>query len=341
MKKQFIKPLKTTFFVLSFLGMTCFLQSMSPANQVNAAELTGYSTANELNIRANTNTESDILAEINAGDSVEILGSSDDWYKVKVNEATGYVKKIYISTENVAYAKEDKLNVRVAADKSSESIMKLNAGDSVTVLSESGDWTKVEAEGKIGYIKSSNLTYQLTAYCKGSGVNFRMGLSQDSKSLDKLNQGDEMTVLAKVTDRYKVRYNGKIGFVAEEYITFDEMEGSGGVAVVEYAKQFLGNRYVFGGTSLTNGTDCSGFTMGVYRHFGYSLPRTSSAQRSVGTKVNGLANAKPGDLICYSGHVAIYMGNNMIIHASNAKDGIKISYNAAYRNIVAIRRIIN
>jgi len=341
MKKQFIKPLKTTFFVLSFFGMTCFLQSMSPANQVNAAELTGYSTANELNIRANTSTESEILKEINAGDSVEILGSIDDWYKVTTGDATGYVKKIYISTENVAYSKEDKLNVRTAATKESESIMQLNMGDSVTVLSESGDWTKVDINGTIGYVKSSNLTYQLTAYCKGSGVNVRIGLSPESVSIDKLNQGDEITVLAKVTDRYKVRHNGKIGYIAAEYITFDEMEGAGGVAVVEYAKQFLGNRYRFGGTSLTNGTDCSGFTMGVYRHFGYSLPRTSSAQRSAGTKVASLSEAKPGDLICYSGHVAIYMGNNMIIHASNERDGIKISYNAAYRNIVAIRRIMN
>ncbi len=340
MKKQFIKPLKTTFFVLSFFGMTCFLQSMTPANQVNAAELTGYSTANELNIREKTNTESDILAELNAGDSVEILGSSDDWYKVKVEDATGYVKKIYISTENVAYSKENKLNVRKEADKSSDSVKKLALGEQVTVLGEEGKWTKVDADGTIGYVKSSNLTYQLTAYCKGSGVNVRIGLSQDSKSLDKLNQGDEMTVLAKVTDRYKVRYNGKIGYIAEDYVTFDEMEGCGGNAVVEYAKKFLGNRYVYGGTSLTNGTDCSGFTMGVYRHFGYSLPRTSSAQRSAGTRVASLSEARPGDLICYSGHVAIYMGNNTIIHASNAKDGIKISYNASYRNIVAIRRII-
>lgn len=341
MKKQFIKPVKTTFFVLSFLGMTCFLQSMSPANQVNAAELTGYSTANELNIRANATTESEIIKEINAGDSVEILGSSQDWYKVKTDDATGYVKKVYISTENVAYAKEDKLNVRTSASTDSKALMQLNLGDSVTVLSKSGDWTQVDADGTIGYVKSSNLTYQLTAYCKGNGVNVRIGLSQDAISIDKLNQGDEMTVLAKVTDRYKVRYNGQIGYIASEYVTFDEMEGAGGVAVVEYAKQFLGNRYVYGGTSLTTGTDCSGFTMGVYRHFGYSLPRTSSAQRSAGTKVSSLAEAKPGDLICYSGHVAIYMGNNKIIHASNAKDGIKISHNAAYRNIVAIRRIMN
>lgn len=341
MKKQFIKPLKHAIFVLSFVGMTCFIQSMSPANHVNAAELTGYSTANELNIRENTDTDSEVLAKLDAGDSVEILESSGEWYKIKSGDATGYVKKIYISTSNVAYSKEAKLNLREEADKSSDSLKKLALGEQVTVLGTSGSWTKVNAGGTIGYVKSSNLTYQLTAYCKGSGVNLRIGLNQESKSITKLNQGDEMTVLAKVTDRYKVRYNGKIGYISEDYITFDEVEGSGGTAVVEYAKQFLGNRYVFGGTSLTNGTDCSGFTMGVYKHFGYSLPRTSYSQRSVGTKVNSLSEAKPGDLICYSGHVAIYMGNNTIIHASNERDGIKITYNAAYRSIVAIRRIIN
>ena len=112
-----------------------------------------------------------------------------------------------------------------------------------------------------------------------------------------------------------------------------------GSAVVSYATQFVGNPYVWGGTSLTNGTDCSGFTQGVYAHFGISIPRTSGAQRSAGRGVS-YSEAQPGDLICYSGHVAIYMGNGQIVHASNAKDGIKISGNAAYRTIVAVRRLV-
>ena len=114
--------------------------------------------------------------------------------------------------------------------------------------------------------------------------------------------------------------------------------------VVKYAKKFKGNKYVYGGTSLTNGTDCSGFTMSVYKHFGYNLPRTSGSQSSYGKKVSSLSDAKPGDLLFYSNgtrinHVALYMGNNKVIHASNPSTGITTSL-ANYRTIAKIRRVI-
>ena len=116
--------------------------------------------------------------------------------------------------------------------------------------------------------------------------------------------------------------------------------GSGsGSSVVNYATQFVGNPYVWGGTSLTSGADCSGFVQSVYANFGVSLPRTSYEQQNAGTEVS-YADAQPGDLICYGGHVAIYMGNGQIVHASNAKDGIKISNNAAYRTITSVRRLL-
>ena len=122
----------------------------------------------------------------------------------------------------------------------------------------------------------------------------------------------------------------------EEY----QSSGSGsGSSVVDFATQFVGNPYVWGGTSLTDGADCSGFVQSVYANFGVSLPRTSYEQQNAGTEVS-YADAQPGDLICYGGHVAIYMGDGKIVHASNAKDGIKISNDATYRTILSVRLLV-
>ena len=111
-----------------------------------------------------------------------------------------------------------------------------------------------------------------------------------------------------------------------------------GKKVAKYACQFIGNPYVSGGTSLTNGADCSGFTYRVYQDFQYSLPRTSYQQRSAGTGVD-YDSAQPGDLICYEGHVGIYIGGGLIVHASTSKTGIKVS-RAQYKTILSVRRII-
>ncbi len=111
-----------------------------------------------------------------------------------------------------------------------------------------------------------------------------------------------------------------------------------GSAVVAYATQFVGNPYVWGGTSLTNGADCSGFVMSVFAHFGISLPHSSAALQGCGKAVS-YANAQPGDLICYSGHVGIYMGGGRIVHAQSTAVGITTS-SAAYRTIVAVRRVL-
>jgi len=112
-----------------------------------------------------------------------------------------------------------------------------------------------------------------------------------------------------------------------------------GKEIATYGCQFIGNPYVAGGTSLTQGADCSGFTYAVYKSFGYTLPRNSTDQRSAGSGVD-FAQAQPGDLICYSGHVGMYIGDNKIVHASSAKTGIKIT-TATYRPIVAVRRIVS
>ncbi len=112
-----------------------------------------------------------------------------------------------------------------------------------------------------------------------------------------------------------------------------------GKQIAIYACSFVGNPYVAGGTSLTNGADCSGFTQSVFKNFGYTIPRTSYQQRSAGTEVS-YASAQPGDIICYAGHVALYIGNGRIVHASSAKTGIKLGY-ATYREIITVRRIVN
>ena len=114
---------------------------------------------------------------------------------------------------------------------------------------------------------------------------------------------------------------------------------SHGESVADFAVQFVGNPYVYGGTSLTNGADCSGFVMSVYKNFGVSLPHSSSADRNVGTDVGGLENAQPGDIVCYTGHVGIYIGDGQIVHDSTASTGIKIS-EADYRTPVAVRRVL-
>lgn len=112
-----------------------------------------------------------------------------------------------------------------------------------------------------------------------------------------------------------------------------------GQSVADYAMNFIGNPYVFGGTSLTNGADCSGFVQSVYKNFGVTLPRSSTDQRSAGTGVS-YTEAQPGDIICYAGHVGIYIGNNQIVHASSPTTGIKVG-NATYRSILSVRRIFN
>lgn len=111
-----------------------------------------------------------------------------------------------------------------------------------------------------------------------------------------------------------------------------------GRAIADYGLQFVGNPYVFGGTSLTNGADCSGFIQSIYKHFGYSIPRSSTEQRSAGREVS-YSEAQPGDIICYAGHVAIYIGNGRIVHASSPSTGIKTG-TATYRTILSVRRIV-
>lgn len=150
-------------------------------------------------------------------------------------------------------------------------------------------------------------------------------LQQDQQKLKQLQQAQNAANIALQPTNYTSVIDGAQG---------SEL----GKTIAKYACQFIGNPYVMGGTSLTNGADCSGFTYKVYQDFGYSIPRTSYLQRSAGIEVS-YENAQPGDLICYDGHVAMYIGGGLIVHASSAKTGIKVS-KAQYRTILSVRRII-
>lgn len=357
--------------------------------------LMGYATADDLNLREKATTNSESLKKLNAGDSMTILSEKGNWYKVESGETTGYVNKLYVSTEWIAFSNTVNLNLRKEPSKKAEVLDQFNQGDAMTVLEKDGSWYKVQYGDSVGYVKAKYIDFQCDVYIDGDNVNLRKAAHTESGIVKTLSTGKIVTLLEQNGSWYKVRSGKKTGYINASYISFTKpviqvntpastgssgsssntsnsgsssssgsntsssnnsssgsnssSGGSGsssssssslGQSVVNYAKQFLGNPYVYGGTSLTNGADCSGFVQSVYAHFGISLPRTSSAQRSAGYSVGSLSNAKPGDLICYDGHVGIYIGDNAIIHASNEKDGIKITYNAAYRKILSIRRVL-
>jgi cell wall-associated NlpC family hydrolase len=185
---------------------------------------------------------------------------------------------------------------------------------------------KVELDGLLAQKKkqSSNYDAEIKKARQEASV-AKTKLQQEQQRLKNLQGG----TTSAASGTYTTDYNSVI----------DKASGSSlGKQIAKYACQYIGNPYVAGGTSLTNGADCSGFTYRVYSDFGYTLPRTSTEQRSAGTGVS-YSEAQPGDLICYSGHVALYIGGGLIVHASTQKTGIKVS-NAEYRTILAVRRII-
>ena len=174
----------------------------------------------------------------------------------------------------------------------------------------------------------------------------RTGKSKRAKVLKTLKVGTAVTVYGTSGSWRKVSVAGKTGYVPKQYVYVGtkapSLTGSTyekGQTVAEFAQRFVGNPYVWGGTDLNRGADCSGFIGSIYRSFGYKLPRSSSELRSAGRKVS-YSQKQPGDIICYNGHVAMYIGNGKIVHASSRKTGIKISQRANYRSIVCVRRIV-
>lgn len=265
---------------------------------------------NYLNVREEPGTSSSILGKLPMNAGCEILETLDGWYKVTSGSVTGYVSAEFLLTGTAAN------------DRAKEAL--------ATVATVNADRLMVREQP-----------------------------NTECRILNRVAQNEDLEVVAVLDGWVQVNITGTTGYVCGDYVTvhnalpkgvtIEELNAqaqsesqSAGISVVEYAKQFLGNPYVWGGTSLTNGCDCSGFTMRVYEHFGYSLSRTSGAQASNGTRVS-LSEIQPGDLLFYSyggsiGHVAMYIGGGKIIHASTERTGICIG-NAYFMTPTCATRI--
>ncbi|MCD7982257.1 MAG: C40 family peptidase [Clostridiales bacterium] len=273
----------------------------------------------------------------------------------------------------------DYVNIRSGASEDSEIVGRLENHAAAVVEGEENGWYKITSGSVSGYVRTEYLTVGdaeliesakiCTATVQTTSLRVRSGASLDSSVLTLVSEGTELEVIddaaeteaaedsdtgaadaeeTEDTDGWvHILVSDREGYVSADYVTVEETflyaktqeEVSGGTAVVSYALQFVGNPYVWGGSSLTNGTDCSGFIMSVYAYFGVSLPHSSSALRGVGTEVS-YSEAQPGDIICYDGHVALYIGNGQVVHAANESKGIIIS-SATHKSIITVRRIFS
>ena len=242
------------------------------------------------------------------------------------NQAAQYTELIRQQNAEIQkIEEEDKKAAEEAARKAAEEAAKKAAAEEAAkkAQEEANKKAADEAAKKAAEAskKSSSASGSNTAASSGSSTSSKNNTSGSSSSAATSKDNGSSSSSSSGSSGSSVSYNPT------------------GQSVVNYACQFVGNPYVWGGTSLTNGADCSGFIMSVYAKFGVSLPHSSGAMAGCGRGVS-YSEAMPGDIICYAGHVAIYMGGGQIVHASNAKDGIKISGNAAYRPIVAVRRVL-
>ncbi len=335
---------------------------------------------NLLNVREKNSKKSRIIASVTANETYPIKEITKNWVRIALTDSLeGYVMRDYVdfsvievkpeSGEKTAAAKtagdtavqnntsdqgksNDKKNNKEEKpfDNSSGEDPTIGATiDEVIMHAEEIDFTELDGKVAISTVPA---------------VNVRQDTNTKSPILSMLLKGGRLQATGISDDWIRVEIDEDSGYIMKQYVNVEDgvivhvqpdpnqyiardesqiqaPNGSDGEAVVEFAKQFLGNPYVWGGTSLTNGTDCSGFVQGVYKHFGYNLKRTSAQQRTEGVEVSSLSEALPGDLICYNGHIGIYMGvGKGLIHASNPRSGIIITENPSYRPILSIRRIL-
>ncbi len=300
-------------------------------------------------------------------DAVE--GTEEDFLQA-AEEAADAIEEVY-GYRNLGIANVDNhLNVRNLPSEEGKLVGKLSRNAACEVLGYEGDWVHIKSNKVEGYAKKEYLFLDDAALDKAEevavpmavsttgGLNVREEPSTESSIITQIAEEEELEVVEEQDGWVKVLVDDETAYVSADYVnvqkrletavTMTELLYGEGVTDVridlcQYAKQFVGNPYVWGGTSLTRGADCSGFTLSIYKKYGISLPHHAASQAKMGKKVS-LAEAKAGDLVFYAkggrvNHVGIYLGNGQVIHASSPRTGIKIS-NVNYRTIHSIRSFL-
>lgn len=299
-----------------------------------------------VNVRSLPSEEGEIVGKLYNESVGSFLSEENGWYQIQSGSVTGYVKAEYCVTGEAAIELAKKVGTRLAtvttttlfvrSEPTTESsvISMIPEGEDYLVTDETDTWAKISLEDGEGWVSKDYVEIHSEFVEAESKAEEEARLAKEAEERKKAQEAARARRAAEQQEAA-----AQTASSAAPATTYTVGEGSElGVAVAEYALQFVGNPYKWGGTSLTSGADCSGFVMSVYANFGVSLPHSSKADRTQGSAVDGLENAQPGDLICYSGHVALYIGDGKIVHASNKRTGIIVS-NADYKKILAIRRI--
>ena len=354
---------KTAFFVLMMALEALFVM---PAFAATAGEL--Y-TAGATKVMETGKLET-VSAEKTLTTTAAGSGDVESVYKAALNVQK---EEVIAGYTNLGIANDtDHLNIRKEAKEDAELVGKMTKNAACEIQEIDGPWAHIKSGKVEGYVSTEFLltgeeaktramqVMRLVATVTTTTLFVREEPNTNSSILTMVPMQEKLDITeGKEGDPWvKIEIDEDQGYVSTDYVTISEEldkamtltelrygEGVSDVRVslVNYAMQFIGNPYVWGGTSLTKGCDCSGYVQAIFRKYGFSLPRTSREQAKVGTKVS-LANAKPGDLVFYGkggtvNHVGIYIGNGQIVNASNRRTGIKVS-NATYRTPYAVRRIL-